>query len=272
MIYDIYFIDWIFIDTIIIILLFLLLLSVKMFKRTHRWRYSFSNQALEHFNFPKTHFFLKNQLIFSKKWSFTRNSCLNYRNYPIILIIRTNHKRKLVRTLTEGLCSYGFNVLNLKVRIKDISQKEETEKSLVNEWNLIISTIVDFCEKSKLIINSNYIVLNHSRFCPSFKTILSDYNNKGIVLINPMLNNQTLKNYMNTIREFSSKPQIYSIFSKNSIFLLRNTNLVKFKKEFHPQYTDILKFSAIKKAKNSFKNYETIVLSILIDIIKNKII
>lgn len=271
MIYDIYYIDWIFIDTLIIVLLFLLLLGVKIFKITHRWRFSFSNQALEHLIFPKTLDVVKNHLVFTKKWSFTRNSSLKVKNYPLILIIRTNHKRKFIRILTEALCSYGFNVINLKVQIKPKSQNVVTEKNLINDINLIISTVIDFCKKSKVTIKSNYIVLNHSKSCPTFNPILSDNTNKGIILINPKINKQNLKNYFDTIEEFSSKPQIYSIFSRNSIFLLKNYNLLKFKKKFYPQHTNILKFLAIKKAKNSFKNYETILLGILIDVIENKL-
>ncbi len=271
MICDIYYIDWIFIDTIIIVLLFLLLLGVRIFKITHRWRFSFSNQALEHFEFSKTQDVLKNPLVFTKKWSLTRNSSLKVNNHPLLLIIRTNRKRKFVRILTEGLCSNGFKVINLKVQIKRKSQKVETEINLINDMNLIISTVIDLCKKSNLPINSNYIVLNHSKSCLSFKPILSDNTNNGIILINPKINKQNLKNYFDIIEELSSNPQIYCIFSRNSIFLLKNHNLLKFIKKFYPQYSNILKFSAIKKAKNSFKNYETIVLGILIDLIENKL-
>ena len=269
MIYDIYYVDWIFIDTIIIILLFLLLLSVKLFKRTHRWRYSYSNQSLEHVNFPKAHDILKNKFLFIKKGDYTRNSSLDRNNYPLLLIVRTKGKRKLLRILTEGLCSYGFNVLNLKIQIKNISQKAESEKIIINEWNFIISTTIDFCKKSKVIVEPYYILISLSKLLFPFNQILSNNNNNsGMILINPKINKQNLKNYTNTIEEFSSKPQIYSIFSKYSIFLLKNYNLMRFLNEFDPQDTNILKFSTINKAKKSFKNYETILLSILIDIIE----
>ncbi|MFX1568715.1 MAG: hypothetical protein ACFFCV_10150 [Promethearchaeota archaeon] len=269
MIYVIFYIDWIFIDTIIIILLFLLLLSVKLFKRTHRWRNSFSNQSLEQVNLPKAHNILKNQFVFIKKWSCTRNSSLDGSNYPLLLIIRTKGKRKLMRILTEGLCSYGFNVLNLKIQIKNISQKAVSEKNIITDWNSIIYTTIDFCKKSKVIIEPSYILISLSKFLFSFNQILSNNNNLGMILINPKINKQNLKNYANAIKEFSSKPQIYNIFSKYSVFLLKNYNFVRFLNKFDPQVTNILKISTINKAKKSFKNYETIVLSILIDIIEN---
>ncbi len=269
---DIFHIDWIFIDTIIIVLLFLLLFSVKFFKITHRWRYSFSNQALDHYYFPKAHERVKNQLVLTKKWTFTRNSNVNVSNYPLILVIRMNNKRKFQRILTEGLSSYGFNVINIKVKIKHSSKKVVIEKELINEWNSLISTVREYFNQAELVIKTNYIVLNYSKSYLSYKAILSDINNNGIILVNPNLNRQNLKNYFDIIKEFSTNPQIYTIFSRKSMFLLKNRNLKIYLKEFYPQYTHILKFSTIYKAKHSFKFYETIVLSIIIDIIENKLL
>ncbi len=272
MLNDIFHIDWIFIDTIIIVLLFLLLFSVKIFKITHRWRYSFSNQALDHYYFPKAHERVKNQLVLTKKWTFTRNSNVNVSNYPLILVIRMNNKRKFQRILTEGLSSYGFKVINIKVKIKHSSKKVVTEKELINEWNSLISIVREYFNQAELVIKTNYIVLNYSKSYLSYKAILSDINNNGIILVNPNLNKQNLKNYFDIIKEFSTNPQIYTIFSRKSMFLLKNRNLKIYLKEFYPQYTNILKFSTIYKAKHSFKFYETIVLSIIIDIIENKLL
>lgn len=272
MLNDIFQIDWIFIDTIIIILLFILLFSVKIFKITHRWRYPFSNEALDHFYFPKANENLKNQLVLTKRWSLTINSSLNVSNFPLILIIRMNYKRKFQRILTEGLCSYGFNVINIKAKIKHSAKKVATEKELINDWNSLISTVIEFFKQAELIIKSNYIVLNLSKSYLSYKAILSDTNNNGMILVNPKLNRQNLKNYFDIIKEFSTYPQIYTIFSRKSIFLLKNRNLKKYLKEFYPQNTNILEFSTLHKAKNSFKFYETIVLSMIIDIIENKLL
>ncbi len=272
MLNDIFHIDWIFVDTIIIVLLFLLLFSVKIFKITHRWRYSFSNQALDHYYFPKAHERVKNQLVLTKKWSLTSNSTPNVSNYPLILIIRMNYKRKFQRILTEGLCSYGFKVINIKVKIKLSSKKVGTEKELINEWNSLISTVREYFNEADLVIKTNYIVLNHSKSHIPYKAILSDNNNDGIILVNPNLDKQNLKNYFDIIEDFSANPQIYTIFSRQSLLLLKNRNLKKYLKEFYPQNTNILKFSTIYKAKYSFKFYETIVLSMIIDIIENKLL
>ncbi|MFW9998919.1 MAG: hypothetical protein ACFE9Q_11425 [Candidatus Hodarchaeota archaeon] len=244
---------------------------MKIFKITHRWRYSFSNQSLDHFYFPKAHENLKNQLVLSKKWSLTRNSSLNVNNYPLILIIRMNYKRTFQRILTEGLCSYGINVINIRAKIKKSSMKVVTEKELRDEWNSLISTVIGFFEDKELIMNSNYVVLNYSKSYLSYKAIISDKNNNGVILINPKLNKHNLKNFFDIVEEFYTDSRIYIIFSRKSILLLKNRNLKKFLKEFYPQNANVLKFSTINKAKNSFKFYETIVLGLLIDIIENKL-
>ena len=244
---------------------------MKVFKRTHRWRYSFSNQALKHFNFFKTQDEFKNQLVLIKKWSFTINSSLNERNNTLVILIRNDRRRKFMKILTEGLCSYGFSVINLKAKIKNISKKAEIKNIFINEWNFIISTTMDFCKISKTTLKPNYFVVNLSKSLTSFQAILLDDKIKGVILINPILNKQTSKNYNSALEQISSKLQVYNIFSKYSISLLKNYSLLRFLKKIYPRYKDILKYSAILKAKKSFKNYETIVLSILIDTIENEL-
>ena len=59
MVTNIYQIDWVLVDTTIIVLLFLLLLGVKIFKSTHRWRSNFSNEALEYYSFNNANLNLK---------------------------------------------------------------------------------------------------------------------------------------------------------------------------------------------------------------------
>ena len=113
-------VNWVFVDTVIIILLFLLLLAVKIFKSSHRWRLSFSNEALEYHPFPEPFDNGGSHNIRAKQCSLVRNSSLHkqYENYPVVLIIRTKSNRHLTKIITEGLSSYGFNIINLKLNIK----------------------------------------------------------------------------------------------------------------------------------------------------------
>ena len=158
-------IDWIFVDTIIIILLLLLLFSVRIFKITYRWRNSFSNQSLEHTSFSKAPKNAKNHYILTKKWCLTRNSSLKERfsTLPYIIIFRNNYKRKFLKILTEGLSSYGFNVINIKVKIKHLPDSIPLEKTMSAEWKSLISAIIDELKLLEFITESNYIVLNHNK-------------------------------------------------------------------------------------------------------------
>jgi hypothetical protein len=267
-------IDWIFVDTIIIILLFLLLFSVKIFKITHRWRKSFSNQALEHNCLKKTREKVKNQKFLPKKWCLTTNSSLKkeFSKFPLILICRTTYFRKFLRILTEGLSTYGFNVINVKVKIKHLSDNATIESLVNNEWKSLLSALIDDFKLAEFLINPKYILLNQSNSIIHWKHILSDSNNKGVILINPKLKNKDLSEYSDFIKKYYKIGQIYTIFSRKSILILKNKHLAKFLKVIAPQRTDNSKFLTIKKANYSFKYYETIVLGMIIDIIENKLL
>ena len=154
-------VDWIFVDTVIIILLFLLLFSVKIFKITHRWRKSFSNQALEHNCHKKVRKEFKNQYIFPKKWCLTTNSSLKEESgkLPLILVCRTAYNRKFLRILTEGLSTYGFNVINLRLKIGLDKNNTLFDKTLIANIRHLISNVIDFFKEKDSEFNFNYILL-----------------------------------------------------------------------------------------------------------------
>jgi hypothetical protein len=267
-------IDWITVDTIIIVLLLLLLFSVKLFKTTYRWRYSFSNQALEYISLSHTPSKGKNQIISLKNLSLTRNIILkkNESHTPLIIILRKNRKRKLLRVFTEGLSSYGFNVINMKVKIKHITDTKTLKKAFIDEWKSLISNIMDNFKMTEVMRKPKYILITHSKFIISYKQILSDSNIKGVILINPTLKRKRASEYNFLFKNNSINAQIYMIFSGKSIMFFRNKHLENFLEERGHRKNNTLKHSTIKKATYSFKFYETIILSMLIDIIENKLL
>lgn len=271
---DIFQVDWVFVDTVIIVLLFLLLFGVKVFKATHRWRSFFSNEALERLYFPTAHKKIKNPFVFTKKWSFTRNSYLNkeFSMVPSILILRTKYKRKFLRILTEGLSSYGYNVINIKIKIKPDTNLNILNKKVMDEVKSFTSIVLDYFKQNGLITNSNYFLLNYSTSSIPYRAILSDSKNVGMILINPKLNTQNINNFRDIIKEFQQNTQLYTIFSKKSIFIIKNKNLKRFLKEIYPQKKINLKLLTLGKAKNSFKYYETIVLGMIIEILDNELL
>lgn len=271
---DIFQLDWIFIDTIIIVLLILLLLGVKLYKLTHRWRFSFSNEALEFISYRKPPLEINNQSISTSKWTLTRNISLReeINKKPLIIILRTNYKKRLLYILTEGLSSYGFNVINLRLKIRLDKKNNLFDKALLDNISHLISTVIDFFKEIDSEFNLNYLLLNYSKSSLSYTSILTDPKNCGMILINPKLNNKNIKNYNDIFKSSPLNSQLYTIFSKRSIFILNNKNLKRLLSLYNHQKEKKLNIITIKKAKYSFNYYETILLGMIIRLIENKLL
>lgn len=271
---DIFQLDWIFIDTIIIVLLILLLLGVKLYKLTHRWRFSFSNEALEFISYRKPPLEINNQSISTSKWTLTRNISLReeINKKPLIIILRTNYKKRLLYILTEGLSSYGFNVINLRLKIRLDKNNNLFDKALLDNIRHLISTVIDFFKEIDSEFNLNYLLLNYSKSSLSYTSILTDPKNCGMILINPKLNNKNIKNYNDIFKSSPLNSQLYTIFSKRSIFILNNKNLKRLLSLYNHQKEKKLNIITIKKAKYSFNYYETILLGMIISLIENKLL
>lgn len=271
---DIFQLDWIFIDTIIIVLLILLLLGVKLYKLTHRWRFSFSNEALEFISYRKSPLEINNQPISTSKWTLTRNISLReeINKKPLIIILRTNYKKRLLYILTEGLSSYGFNVINLRLKIRLDKNNNLFDKALLDNIRHLISTVIDFFKEIDSEFNLNYLLLNYSKSSLSYTSILTDPKNCGMILINPKLNNENIKNYNDIFKSSPLNSQLYTIFSKRSIFILNNKNLKRLLSLYNHQKEKKLNIITIKKAKYSFNYYETILLGMIISLIENKLL
>ncbi len=266
-------VDWVFVDTLIIILLLLLLLGVKIFKSTHRWRLSFSNVALEYYSFPKPYDLGKSHYIKTKHCSLTRNSSLHkqFDECPLILILRTSFKKHLTKIITEGLNSYGFNVINLKLNIKLDSSSNMLNKTINDEIKSLISLLLDYFKHKGFIGNSKYILVNLSKpFVPNTE-ILTDPEKIGFILINPRMNKYNIGRLKETFHTLPQYTQLFYIFSKRSFFILKNNDLKHFTKEFDENITNKAKLITLKKSTKSFKYYETILLGIIIDILENKL-
>ncbi|MCK4380894.1 MAG: hypothetical protein KAW51_07105 [Candidatus Lokiarchaeota archaeon] len=274
MLNDIFQIDWIFVDIIIIILLILLLVSVKIFKSTHRWRSSFSNITLDTFFVSDVQKLVGNKFILTKKVTLIRDSSLQEicNENPLILILRTHHKRKFLRILTEGLGNYGFNIISVKLKIKHYQNSIKFENIVIHELKSIISTFINLYKEKGLILNQNYILLSHSGSSFPYKAILNDIKNEGMILINPKINLKNLKYFIKVNDNKLTNDHLYTIFSKNSTFVLPNKNLKFLQANISSQKLTGLKILTLGKAKKSFKYYETIVLGMIIDIIKNKLL
>ncbi|MHA1932001.1 MAG: hypothetical protein ACW96X_05645 [Promethearchaeota archaeon] len=273
MINDIIHIDWFFVDTIIIALLILLLLSVKIFKSTYRWRLSFSNEALEYHSFHNIEEQVRSRNLSTKYWDLTRNTSLINTSVrdKVILILRTKYKKKLLRILTEGLSTYGFTVISVKVKKKNDSNSQISEK-IINEVFALISSIITISKQKGFIQDSDYTLLEYSNSLLANKAILTEPNNKGLILLNPKLATNHTGIQEKILNNQQQYPQLFYIFSKRSIFILKNRNLKRYKKILGDENDNKIKLVILEKSHRNFKYYETILLGIIIDIIENKII
>lgn len=264
--------NWIFIDTVIIILLILLLVSVKVLKEKFRWRYKVSNSALYQCKFDKESFKLKNQDQLIKRFTIIRNNVFkNKIILPTIIFIRiTEKKRNLINILTEGLASYGFDVINLKLKKKPFQKHEglntENQKNIVN----LLSDLLNLLNEHQLIFNSNYFAIT---FYNSFflnQTIISNLNNTGIILINPIFNLQTQKKLTEIITNKDLINKISFIYSRKSKIFPFNKGLQNFLIKFPYYEKTNSNLTIIEGCKNSFKFYETILLGLIINIIESR--
>ena len=184
--FNIFQFDWIFIDTIVIILLIVFLISVKIFKERFRWRSTPSNIALDQIMYDPQTLELPNQTLLLKSLSITVNNILNSKNNiePLIIIFKTTKNNKLIQVLTEGLASYGYNVITLTILLKSLPDSDSQETHIQEESKHLISSILSFFRQKKVINNSSYLIIHHKPKI-SCSSIINVSNNLGIILINP---------------------------------------------------------------------------------------
>ena len=266
---DVFQLDWIFIDTFIIFLLILLLLGVKIYKKTHRWRSTVSNQNLKTFSYSNDLKVKTDNLIRIKKCELIKNDTLKkeQKRLPTIVILNNTYKKKLITILIEGLGSYGFNLIHLKFKILSNLIHNSSNQKIYS----LISNILLFFKNKSLIEKRSYIVLNYINPHLPLDLFFSDNNNDGIIQINPKLSKLNTKDYENLLNYFNSDSRIFAIFSKRSICFIKNKNLRCFMDRLNFKNRHLKKLLIIEKAQNTFKYYETILLGMIIDIIENDI-
>ncbi|MHA2007142.1 MAG: hypothetical protein ACXABO_08475 [Promethearchaeota archaeon] len=264
-------VDWIFIDSVIIFLLFLLLISVRIFKSTHRWRSSFSNEALKQYTFSELFKNTNSQIIQIKQWSLTINTSLPTKknNYPLIVILQTMHKKRFCKIITEGLGSFGINTINLRVKITDDSYSEKAREKINYEIKYSLSLILDLINQEELIENSDYFLILCTKSLLPVSVVFSDSKNKGILLINPKITKKKIIFIKEVLANSEQFKQVSYIFSEKN-FLMKNRSLSNFKTEFESLDSYEGKVSTVEKANKNYKYYETILLGKIIDKLESK--
>ncbi len=274
MAFDIFRVDWILVDTIIIILLVLLLISVKIFKEAYRWRFSLSNEFLTRTTAMALSFNLDRPSIYIKKWNLTKSKVLQEEisSKPSLFIIRTCRKQRLLKILTEGLSTYGFNVVNIWLKTKADKGKSKSIRDIEREIQQILLSFISTYNQDLHLLSQRYVVVNFDKKIIPYNSITKDSNSVKLILINPRLNLANLK-IIQTLETVSNPQfQLFIIFSErlNPFFKNRNSNK-KILNDKSLKNSNKFKYHTIQKAKSTFKYYETVLLSIIIKNIDNKI-
>ncbi|MBY9010477.1 MAG: hypothetical protein KGD74_11485 [Candidatus Lokiarchaeota archaeon] len=263
MTFDIFQVDWITIDIIIIVLLIVLLISVKILKEIYRWRFFFSNTStIRRVDNLRD---ISNQLssISIKKCTLTNSSVFQQEDFtkPTIIIIRRNRKLMLLKALTEAFCTFGCNVISVRFKMLTTNRtklmKSETEK----EVNQTISAIIMFYNQKTHLVSQDYDVIDFSKIFLPLNILLKDYHSKKIILINPRLKLYNLEKYLTFISESSNNSNIITIFSGKLNPFFKNKNLKK--KLLSNETFKNNKHAIIQNAKSTFKYYETLLLAII---------
>jgi len=274
MAFDIFQVDWILVDTIIIILLVLLLIGVKIFKEAYRWRFSLSNEYLTRTTAKALSFNLDRPSIYIKKWNLTKSKVLQEEisSKPSLFIIRTCRKQRLLKILTEGLSTYGFNVVNIWLNIKADKGKRKKIRDIEREIQQIIPSFLSIYNQNFHLLSQRYVVVNFDKKNIPYNIITKDSNSFKLISINPRLNLANLK-IIQTLETVSNPQfQLFIIFSERLNPFLKNRNSnKKILSDKTLKNSNKFKYHTIQKAKSTFKYYETVLLSIIIKNIDNKI-
>ena len=264
MTFDIFQVDWITVDIIIIVLLILLLIGVKVLKEIYRWRFFFSNASTIRRVDKHPDINAQFSTIFIKKCSLTKSTVSQKEDLtkPTIIIIRRYRKLMLLKALTEAFCSFGYSVIS--VRLKSLASNKTNKIALEVEKELqqTFPAILKFYNHDIDIMIQNYNIIEFNKRVLPYNLLLRDSACKNLFLINPRLKpyNQDL---LMTLLKYSNKyPRLITIFSEKLNPILKNKKAIKI--VLNNDTFKNTKHTIIQKSKSTFKYYETILLSKII--------
>lgn len=265
MTFDIFRVDWILVDSIIIILLIIILCSIKIYKYKHRWRNSITNNSLNKISLDPDNIELKNNEIYVKKCTLLFNQAIQeiHPDLPIIFIVSSHSLHYLPFAILEGLCSYGFTVIYMIIKKrKSFFKKKDLTLEHKNQKNG--SSIFNNLKRTDPKINHHYWIINFDS-CISNNEIQSEvFKQIGIIHINPSYD-YFLSNWINS----DKKIKIDLIFSKKSYLCFRNRKISKFMRLISQLNLELEKITVLEHTNVYFKNNETTLLAKLIAIIRN---
>ncbi len=272
MAFDIFRVDWILVDSIIIILLILLLIGVRIFKAVNRWRYSLSNERLSRIVFKGSAIKTQNKNIIIEKFELTKhlNENDSANSKPTIILFKSRNRGKLSSALAEGLSSYGMDVINLVCKSLKKPKNNNSRVEIQKDIMKLINSLYEFFNQNRIKISNKYYLVNFIQANLIYKPFINDINNKKLILINPKLNRFNKTQILEILNSSNLRSRICLVYSGKINRFLRKLSLKKFILKITSNNTSDWRLFMFKKASNSFKYYETILLGTIINIIENK--
>ena len=267
--FNIFQVDWITVDIIIITLLILLLIGVKVLKEAYRWRFFFSNAStirrIDRHPDINTHF----SMISIKKCTLTKSSVSQQENLtkPPIIIIRRFRKLMLLKALTEAFCSFGYSVINVHLKTMTNTGTNRMTSEVEEEVKQTFPSIVKFYNQDADIVNQHYNIIDFKKRLLPYNLLLKDLDCRSLILINPRLDSYNLELFSTLLDDSNKDTQLITIFSEKLNPFFTNKKIKKILLDNETLKNS--KITTIQKAKSTFKYYETILLSVIIRYIKN---
>jgi len=272
MAFDIFRVDWILVDSIIIILLILLLIGVRIFKRVNRWRFSLSNERLSRIIFKGSAIKAENKNILIKKFELTKylneNKSANLK--PTIIIFKSRNRGKLSSALAEGISSYGMDVINLSCKILKKPINDNSRVEIQKDIMKLINSLYEFFNQNRINISTKYYIVNFIQANLIYNPFINDINNNKLILINPKLNRFNKTQILEILNSNNLRSRLSLVYSGKINRFLRKHLLKKFIEKITSNKTSDWGLFIFKKASNSFKYYETILLGTIINIVEKK--
>jgi len=264
MAFNIFQVDWITVDIIIIVLLILLLIGVKLLKEVYRWRFFFSNPST--IRRVDNLLDINNQFspISIKKWTLTKSSVFQQEDLtkPTIILIRRNRNLMLLKALTEAFCTFGYSVINVRLKVLSKNGNELMTSDIEKELQQTFSVTLMIYNQDNHLVSQNYNVIDFSKEILPLNLLLKDNHCKNIILINPRLNSYNLEVFLTLLNDSNNISKIITIFSEklNPFFKNKNVKKILLSNEIFKNS----KHTIIQKAKSTFRYYETLLLSVII--------
>ncbi|MBD3195379.1 MAG: hypothetical protein GF317_10005 [Candidatus Lokiarchaeota archaeon] len=266
---DIFQIDWIYVDTIIIVLLFIALILMRFFKEISRWRWSSKITQLRklkiipsNINLVKTQLEIKKVELIKEQ----NKSGISVENEVNVIILNTHStiRKRISKLMIEGLAARGYNVIYLNLRNFPDKKDTHTIKQYQVECKMLLSRIMEFLTHKDYISTQDYYTLLFRESIINHFFFLNNNSNKKLISINPKIHNEhRLTKYQDFYIDANLNDKLRLIFSRFSITFIKNPNIKKLfslNKNLNTNISPII----IQKSRSSFNNYETILLEKLI--------